>query len=91
MNNIESQIDAITDNIRDGDIAKVFNASKIYKIGDYCLYNGEFYMCIADMDTPGEWTGNTNWKKAYVGEEISAISDEYTDSHTQASADSYTG
>ena len=78
MNNIESQIDAITDNIRDGDTAKVFNASKIYKNGDHCLYNGELYLCITDMDTPGEWTGDTNWKKAYVGEEIAALNNTIT-------------
>lgn len=39
MNNIETQLDAVTDNARENGIAPVFSTTKTYAVGEHVLYN----------------------------------------------------
>lgn len=47
-------------------IANTFNSTSTYLTGDYVIYNNLLYVCIADVSTPGAWTGNTNWSRVTV-------------------------
>jgi len=38
-----------------------FSEEETYVIGDHVTYNNTVYKCIADVETPGAWTGSTNW------------------------------
>ena len=47
-------------------IADAFDATAIYAVGDVITYNNLLYICIADVVTPGPWTGSTNWARTTV-------------------------
>ena len=44
-------------------IAVTFQTTDTYEVGDLVIYNNLLYKCIADVTTPGAWTGNTNWSR----------------------------
>lgn len=46
--------------------ADTFSTTSTYQTGDYVIYNSLLYVCIADVSTPGAWTGNTNWSRTTV-------------------------
>lgn len=54
-------------------IAEAFDATATYSVGDYVVYNNLFYRCIADIATPGPWTGSTNWTRATLDSELTGL------------------
>ena len=50
-------------------IAKPYDSTKKYFIGDYCTYSGDMYRCKTPIMTAENWTAD-HWVKAVVGEEI---------------------
>ena len=69
MNNIETQLDALTDNARDNGTAPVFSTTKTYAVGEHVLYNGEVYRCKTAVTNAGAWVAN-NWVKAYLSSDM---------------------
>ena len=69
MNNIETQLDAVTDNARDNGTAPVFSTTKTYAVGEHVLYNGEVYRCKTAVTNAGAWVAN-NWVKAYLSSDM---------------------
>lgn len=69
MNNIETQLDAVTDNARENGIAPVFSTTKTYAVGEHVLYNGEVYRCKTAVSSAGAWVAS-NWVKAYLSEDL---------------------
>lgn len=39
-----------------------YSTSRVYSIGNTCIYNGVYYVCIADIDEPGSFN-NSYWDK----------------------------
>lgn len=69
MNNIETQLDAVTDNARDNGTAPVFSTTKTYAVGEHVLYNGEVYRCKTAVTSAGAWVAS-NWVKAYLSSDM---------------------
>lgn len=69
MNNIETQLDAVTDNARENGIAPVFSTTKTYAVGEHVLYNGEVYRCKTAVASAGAWVAS-NWTKASLSEDL---------------------
>lgn len=69
MNNIETQLDAVTDNARENGVAPVFSTTKTYAVGEHVLYNGEVYRCKTAVASAGAWVAN-NWTKASLSEDL---------------------
>ena len=69
MNNIETQLDAVTDNARDNGTAPVFSTTKTYAVGEHVLYNGEVYKCKTAVTNAGAWVAS-NWVKAYLSSDM---------------------
>ena len=69
MNNIETQLDAVTDNARDNGTAPVFSTTKTYAVGEHVLYNGEVYRCKTAVTNAGAWVAS-NWVKAYLSSDM---------------------
>ena len=69
MNNIETQLDAVTDNARENGIAPVFSTAKTYAVGEHVLYNGEVYKCKTAVTNAGAWVAS-NWVKAYLSSDM---------------------
>jgi hypothetical protein len=71
MNAIKTAINnnaAITDQNTTNQ-ASVYNASSTYKIGDYCIYNGYFYVCNIDIISP-EAFNSSHWNQTTIGDSI---------------------
>ena len=45
-------------------IADAFSTSSTYSVGDMVMYNSLLYKCTTAVNTPGAWTGVTNWTRA---------------------------
>lgn len=45
-------------------IADAFSTSSTYSVGDLVMYNSLLYKCTTAVNTPGAWTGVTNWTRA---------------------------
>lgn len=58
-------------------IAKVYDATKTYAIGDYCLHDGQLYECTTEITTPEAWTA-AHWTAATVGTELNDIKGDVT-------------
>ncbi len=56
-------------------IAEVYDATKTYAIGDYCLHDGQLYECTTEITTPEAWTA-AHWTAATVGTELNDIQDD---------------
>lgn len=69
MNNIETQLDAVTDNARENGVAPVFSTTKTYAVGEHVLYNGEVYRCKTAVASAGAWVAS-NWTKASLSEDL---------------------
>lgn len=55
-------------------LAPTFDTTATYVTGQYVVYNSLLYICIADVSTPGAWSGAANWSRAYVANQIPASS-----------------
>lgn len=53
-------------------IADTFSATTTYAMNDLVIYNGLLYKCIADVTTPGAWTGSTNWNRITIEDKLAA-------------------
>lgn len=51
-------------------LAKAYDASKAYIVGDYCIKDYKLYRCIANAT--GAWQAS-KWELTDVGEEISSL------------------
>jgi hypothetical protein len=58
-------------------IAEVYDATKTYAIGDYCLHDGQLYECTTEITTPEAWTA-AHWTAATVGTELNDIKGDVT-------------
>lgn len=58
-------------------IAKVYDATKTYAIGDYCLHDGQLYECTTEITTPEAWTA-AHWTATTVGTELNDIKGDVT-------------
>ena len=47
-------------------IAEDFQASSTYSVGNLVMYNSLLYICTSPINTPGDWTGVTNWTRITV-------------------------
>lgn len=47
-------------------LADTFQTTETYAVGDLVMYNNLLYKCTVAVDTPGAWTGSTNWTRATV-------------------------
>lgn len=47
-------------------LANAFSSSSIYAVGDMVTYNNLLYVCSTAVNTPGAWTGATNWTRVNV-------------------------
>ena len=47
-------------------LSDAFDTTATYEAGDIVIYNNLLYRCIADVTTPGPWTGTTNWSRTTV-------------------------
>lgn len=54
-------------------VANQYSNTATYSIGDYCLYDGLLYKCIADIDTPEEWDAG-HWETVLLTE-VTGVSD----------------
>lgn len=54
-------------------VANQYSNTATYSIGDYCLYDGVLYKCIADIDTPEEWDAE-HWETVLLTE-VTGVSD----------------
>ena len=62
------------------DIANEYDATLIYKIGDYVHFSGQLYECIEEILSPENFD-NTKWKNINVTDEIT-LNKKYIDSIT---------
>lgn len=44
-------------------LAPAFDPASTYALGDIVIYNNLAYICISPVNTPGAWTGVTNWNR----------------------------
>lgn len=56
-------------------IAEVYDATKTYAIGDYCLHDGQLYECTTEISTPEAWTA-AHWTATTAGTELNDIQDD---------------
>ena len=47
-------------------LADTFQTTETYAVGDYVIYNNLLYVCSVAVETPGAWTGSTNWSRATI-------------------------
>ena len=53
-------------------IADEYSPSSAYAVGDYCIYDGQFYRCTTAISTAEAWTA-AHWTMATVGEELTDL------------------
>ena len=56
-------------------IAPAFSETDTYDVYDMVMYNNLLYRCTAAVETPGPWTGNTNWTRDTFARKISGVED----------------
>lgn len=54
-------------------IADTFDATAVYSVGNYVMYNSLLYVCSVAITTPGPWTGSANWTRTTVENIIPSI------------------
>ena len=47
-------------------IANAFDTTATYAVGDLVMYNSLLYICSTAVNTPGAWTGSTNWTRKTI-------------------------
>ena len=60
-------------------IARAFDETATYDIGDKVVYNNLMYDCIVAVTVPGPWTASTNWNRIYIGDELNTKMDHIND------------
>ena len=55
-------------------IADTFDATTVYSVGEYVMYNSLLYVCSVAITTPGPWTGSANWTRTTVENIIPSLS-----------------
>lgn len=77
----QAQIDEINDDITEINtdieatkkmLADTYNNTATYSVGDYCIYNNEFYKCITAVTSAEEWDAS-KWELTQVGNTLSGI------------------
>lgn len=48
---------------------QAYNQNTLYRIGDYCIYNGLLYICTTNIDSPEPWD-MSHWEVTTVSEEL---------------------
>lgn len=56
-------------------ISEAFLDSATYEVGDLVMYNNLLYKCHTAVETPGAWTGNTNWVRTDVDTVVHDLDD----------------
>lgn len=67
-------------------IAEVYDATKTYAIGDYCLHDGQLYECTTEITTPEAWTA-AHWTATTAGTELNDIKDDVNGLKEELNAD----
>lgn len=77
---IATAVNSVNDGFRNtiASIAAAFSKSATYAVGSYCTREGTLYKCVTAVSTPGAWTGDANWEKVTVTDEMATIG--YVDS-----------
>lgn len=57
-------------------LADTFQTTETYAVGDIVIYNNLLYKCSVAVETPGAWTGSTNWSRTTLETEINASKSE---------------
>ena len=73
LNNIEEQVENITNTLLDNGTASVFSTTSKYALRDLVLYEGYIYKCVDPVTTAGEWTGEANWERTNLGTEFVSL------------------
>ena len=73
LNNIEEQVENITNTLLDNGTASVFSTTSKYALRDLVLYEGYIYKCVNPVTTAGDWTGEENWERTNLGTEFVSL------------------
>ena len=70
-------------------VADEYSPSSAYAVGDYCIFDGQFYRCTTAISTAEEWTA-AHWTMVTVVEELTDLKDYITPQMFGAKADGVT-
>lgn len=73
LNNIEEQVESVTNTLLDNGTASVFSTTSKYALRDLVLYEGYIYKCVDPVTTAGDWTGEENWERTNLGTEFVSL------------------
>lgn len=63
-------------------IAEEYDSTATYDIGDYCSYNGGFYVCSTAISTAEAWNSN-HWVQVTVADELTDLKEDIDSLNTQ--------
>lgn len=72
---IPTKITDLTDDsdfVSEDVIADEYSSSSTYAVGDYCIYNGQFYRCTTAITTAEAWTA-AHWTSVNVADELTDL------------------
>ena len=55
--------------VNDHTSTQLYNQNTLYRIGDYCIYNGLLYICTTNIDSPEPWDID-HWEVTTVSTEL---------------------
>ena len=58
-------------------IADEYSSSSTYNVGDFCIYQGELYECIATVES--EAWNSAHWTQANVGEQLGDVKEDLSE------------
>lgn len=71
-------------------LGDVYDSSKTYAVGDYCIYENTLYKCIVEMTT-AEVFDSSKWKKTSVDKEIDNIETAIEGKVTNSASENFVG
>lgn len=66
-------------------ISETFETTNTYAVGDLVMYNSLLYRCTVAVETPGAWTGSSNWERVNFDGLYSALKSEVASNDTDIS------
>lgn len=71
-------------------LGDVYDSSKTYAVGDYCIYENTLYKCIVEITT-AEVFDSSKWKKTSVDKEIDSIETAIEGKVTNSPSENFAG
>lgn len=65
-------------------ISDAYDDSATYAVGDYCSYDGDFYVCNTAISTAESWTA-AHWTQVTVSDELTEIKEDIASLNSQIS------